>query len=129
VLVVTRYSVPPSDAGGFLQRARTALDALAAQRGYRSGRIGRATDDPALWVLATEWDGVGAYRRALSAYDVKVSAVPLLSQALDEPTAFELLAVGPGEDEPATLASGRAADAGTVGLGDASAPVVPTDLD
>ena len=38
---------------------------------------------------------VGAYRRALSSYDVKVGAVPLLSRALDEPSAYE--AVVPGE--------------------------------
>jgi hypothetical protein len=34
---------------------------------------------------------VGSYRRALSAYDVKVTAVPLLSQAIDEPSAYELV--------------------------------------
>jgi quinol monooxygenase YgiN len=100
VLVVTRYTVDPDQAAAFLERARAALGALAAQRGYRSGRIGRATDDPSLWVLATEWEGVGAYRRALSAYDVKVSAVPLLSLAYDEPTAYEILAVGPTTTHP-----------------------------
>jgi hypothetical protein len=34
---------------------------------------------------------VGAYRRALSSYDVRVGAVPLLSRALDEPSAYETL--------------------------------------
>jgi hypothetical protein len=29
---------------------------------------------------------------ALSAYDVKIAAVPLLSTAIDEPTAYEVLA-------------------------------------
>jgi hypothetical protein len=36
------------------------------------------------------WRDVGSYRRALSSYDVKVTAVPLLSRALDEPSAYEL---------------------------------------
>jgi hypothetical protein len=34
---------------------------------------------------------VGSYRRALSSYDVKVTAVPLLSLAYDEPSAFEVM--------------------------------------
>ena len=99
MLVVTRYRVDLAAAGDFLDRARAALAVLAARPGWRSGRIGRATDDPALWVLTTEWDSVGTYRRALSAYDVKVHAVPLLSLAIDEPTGFEVVvATGSGSD-------------------------------
>ncbi len=40
-------------------------------------------------MLTTEWEGPGAYRRALSSYDVKLTAVPTLSRALDEPSAYE----------------------------------------
>ena len=99
MLVVTRYAVPGAGTSDFQERARAALAALAARPGWRSGRIGRATDDRSLWVLVTEWDSVGAYRRALSAYDVKVEAVPLLSLAMDEPSAFEVLvAEGLGAD-------------------------------
>ena len=39
---------------------------------------------------------MGAYRRALSSYDVKLHAVPTLSRALDEPSAYEV--VEPGTD-------------------------------
>ena len=131
MLVVTRHHVPPSDAPGFLDRARAALAALAARPGYRSGRIGRATDDPSLWILVTDWEGVGVYRRALSAYDVRVAAVPLLSTAYDEPSAYEVLLhdgadAAPHQDRERTR---RAADADVVGVGKASAPAVPTDLD
>jgi hypothetical protein len=45
-------------------------------------------------VLTTEWENVGAYRRALSSYEVKVGAVALLSTAIDEPSAYEV--VDPG---------------------------------
>jgi hypothetical protein len=58
------------------------------------GEIGRNVDDPELWVLTTRWENVGSYRRALSAYDVKLSAVPILSRALDEPSAYESAAPG-----------------------------------
>ena len=42
-------------------------------------------------MLVTRWQDVGSYRRALSSYDVKVGAVPLLSRAIDEPSAYEPL--------------------------------------
>jgi hypothetical protein len=93
VLVITRYTVAELDADDFLARGRAALAVLATRPGYRSGRIGRAADDPTLWVLTTEWDNVGSYRRALGGYDVKVQAAPLLSLAHDEPSAFELMYV------------------------------------
>ena len=56
--------------------------------------LARALDDPTLWVLTTRWDNVGAYRRALSSYDVKLQAVPLLSRAVDEPSAYEVVEPG-----------------------------------
>lgn len=91
MFVVVRFTVDAADVDGFLGQARQALAALAARPGFRAGRVGRSVDEPAAWSLITEWDGVGAYRRALSAYDVKVRATPLLALARDEPTAFETL--------------------------------------
>jgi hypothetical protein len=98
VLVVNRFVVTGDDTD-FRTRAAAALVALGARPGYRAGRLGRAYDDPTAWTLVTEWESVGAYRRALSAYDVKVNATPLLAESLDEPSAFEILAeAGPGTD-------------------------------
>lgn len=124
MLVVTRFDVPPAEADAFLLRAQAALEAFAARPGYLRGRIGRAADDPAQWVLTTEWEGVGAYRRSLGAYDVKVHGAPLLAMGRDEPSAFEVLVSLDGEVAVADV-SRRARDAGTVRLGEASAPVVP----
>jgi quinol monooxygenase YgiN len=93
---VNRFRVPDADAAAFRVDLEQARQTLAAQPGYVSGRIGRNLDDPGLWVLSTEWEGPGAYRRALSAYDVKVAAVPTLSRAIDEPSAYE--PVEPGVD-------------------------------
>ena len=98
MIVVNRFRVEESDAARFGVDAQAALDALAARPGYLDGHVGRNVDDPTLWVLATTWANVGSYRRALSAYDVKVTAVPLLSRALDEPSAYEL--VGPDQAAP-----------------------------
>jgi hypothetical protein len=88
------------------------------------GRVGRAADDPTAWLLTTEWEGVGAYRRSLSAYDVKVDAAPLLGLGRDEPSAFEILATEDTERPAVALPSRRAADAGTSRVGESSGPAV-----
>ena len=89
MLVITRFRVPPAEAEAFRADVEEARVALAERPGYLSGTVGRNLDDPELWVLTTQWEHVGAYRRALSSYDVKLRAVPLLGRALDEPSAYE----------------------------------------
>jgi quinol monooxygenase YgiN len=89
VLVVTRYEVPAAEQAAFLELARAALEALAARPGCAGGRVGRSVDQPDLWTLTTTWESVGAYRRALSAPEVKTRAVPLMYRALNEPGAYE----------------------------------------
>jgi hypothetical protein len=94
MLVVNRFIVPTDEAADtdFSDNATAALEVLAAQRGYVRGDLGRAYDDPSHWTLVTEWESVGAYRRALGTFDVKVHATPLLAQSVDEPSAYEVLA-------------------------------------
>ena len=96
MLVVNRFRVPEEEGEAFRADVVRAHDALAERAGYMSGRIGRNLDEPTLWTLVTTWENVGAYRRALSSYDVKLHAVPLLSRAIDEPSAYEV--VEPGTD-------------------------------
>ncbi len=91
MIVVSRFAVAEADGESFISRAEAALGALAEAPGYLRGRVGRSVDDPTRWVVVTEWEGVGAYRRSLSRYDVKLTAVPLLAEAIDEPGAYEVL--------------------------------------
>lgn len=126
MLAFTRHHVPETDGEEFLSQARRALEVLGQRPGFLAGRVGRAVEDPELWVLSSEWHSIGDYRRALSAYEVKVEVVPVLARALDEPTAFEVLA-GSGGVAPAPR-SARAADAGSVRVGEAAAPSVRPDL-
>jgi hypothetical protein len=86
--------VPVEDGEAFRAELTVAHDALAERPGFVEGHLGRNVDDPTLWVLTIRWENVGAYRRALSAYDVKLHAVPLLSRALDEPSAYEVVEPG-----------------------------------
>ena len=94
MLVVNRFRVPASDAESFRADLERAHRTLAVRPGYVAGHVGRNVDDPELWVLTTQWENVGAYRRALSAYDVKLAAVPMLSRAIDEPSAYEVVSRG-----------------------------------
>ena len=102
MIVVNRFRVDESDSLAtemFRADAEAALRALGERPGYVAGQIGRNVDDPGLWLLTTTWRNVGSYRRALSAYDVKVTAVPLLSRAIDEPSAYESVEAGVATNE------------------------------
>ena len=94
-----RQQVPrprAEDADAFRDDLERARQALAERPGHLDSRVGRNVDDPTLWTLVSTWEHVGAYRRALSAYDVKLYAVPVLSRAIEEPSAYE--PVEPGAD-------------------------------
>lgn len=80
-----------TDDGGFAVRAQDALAVLAARPGYLRGELGRSADDPADWVLVTEWADIGSYRRALGSYEVKLRATPLLAESVEVPSSFETL--------------------------------------
>jgi quinol monooxygenase YgiN len=100
VIVVNRFRVPETDEAAFRDDLQRAREVLSGQAGFVAGRVGRNVDDPGLWLLTTEWEGAGAYRRALSAYDVKVAAVPVLSRAIDEPSAYEPVEPGAELNRP-----------------------------
>lgn len=122
MLVVTRHRLPLpgyADVATALDAARDLLAVLAERPGWLRGWLARAVDDPDLLLVAHEWADVGSYRRALSAYDVKLRW-PFLQTAVDEATAFEVL-VARTPDGVVERPSARGADADTVGLGEAAA--------
>ncbi len=108
MLVVNRFVVEADGAAEFRERADLALAALAARPGYVRGELGRAYDDPRHWALSTEWASVGAYRRALGGFDVKVHATPLLALSVDEPSAYEILAHTDSSGTVTSIPSDRA---------------------
>ncbi|MDP5183652.1 antibiotic biosynthesis monooxygenase family protein [Blastococcus sp. BMG 814] len=88
MFAVTRLRVTADEAGALAEAVAGLLAALGARPGFRGGELGRAADDPTLWALVTRWDGVGAYRRGLSAAEVKIAGAPVWVHALDEPGAY-----------------------------------------
>lgn len=97
MLAIVRFD-QPSDDSEFLDKAEAALGALAGCKGFERGWFARSTDEPGTWVLTTVWDTFGSYRRALSAYDVKLHAAPFMYAARNEASGFEpRLIAAPGE--------------------------------
>ncbi|MGY1844423.1 antibiotic biosynthesis monooxygenase [Modestobacter sp. SYSU DS0875] len=88
MFAVTRLRAPADQVAELLAAATDLLAVLRTRPGFRDGAVGRAADDPELLALWTAWDGVGTYRRALSAPEVKLAGAPVWVHALDEPGAY-----------------------------------------
>ena len=89
MLAIARFSTPLAEATEFEAQLSVALEAFSGCAGFVSGEFGQNLDDTTLWSLVTHWENVGSYRRALSNLNVKMNAIPLLAQAIDEPGAYE----------------------------------------
>jgi hypothetical protein len=88
MILLVRFRVSAGDVD-FAEQARTAIAVLADRVGFLSADLGRNIDEPELWTITTRWRDVGSYRRALQGNESKMVVVPLLSRAIDEPTAYE----------------------------------------
>jgi quinol monooxygenase YgiN len=89
VIVLNRFRVPDHETDTFLTQARLAVDVLEQRDGFVSADLGRNLDDPSLWTITSRWRNVGSYRRALQGNESKMVVVPLLSLAIDEPSAYD----------------------------------------
>ena len=112
MLVLNRFVVDDDQIEAFTARAHAALAALSVSPGYLSGELVRALDEPTHWCLATVWESVGAYRRALGRFEVRIDATPLLAESLDEPSAYETLAAAEPGGEVVVSGSDRADEPG-----------------
>lgn len=88
MIVVSRFRVPEPERVSFEAVAAPAVQLLTSQPGLVSIDFGVNLDEPELWALVTKWVDVGSYRRALGAAN-RVVLWPLLSLALDEPSAYD----------------------------------------
>ena len=88
MFAVTRLRAAGPDGDALAAAVEPLLAALAGRPGFRDGQLGRSADDPSLWALVTRWDGVGSYRRALSASEVKIAGAPVWVHAVDEPGVY-----------------------------------------
>lgn len=85
MLVILRFRAGPQ----LRERLDAAVEVLQTKPGFDGADIVQNLDEPDLWALVLRWRDVGSYRRALGGYESKVVVVPLLSEAIDEPTAYD----------------------------------------
>lgn len=86
MLVILRFRSGPDLAA----RLEAAVEILRSRPGFDGADIVQNLDEPDLWALILRWRDVGSYRRALGGYEAKVAVAPLLSEAIDEPTAYDV---------------------------------------
>ncbi|GAB3912779.1 hypothetical protein GCM10011575_22080 [Microlunatus endophyticus] len=89
MIAISRFTVPEKRADEFVEQADAAVAVFTKADGFLSADVARNLDEPTLWTITTRWKNVGSYRRALGSYDAKMTVVPLLSLAIDEPSAYE----------------------------------------
>ena len=87
MLAVNRFRV--TDEAGFVPRAQEAVEFLVGCEGNLSAELLRNLDEPDLWCVVSTWRNVGSYRRSFNGFTAKMVLVPLLSEAIDEPGAYD----------------------------------------
>lgn len=83
------FDVPDSVA--WKLEAKQAMNVLQERPGFISGSIFHNADSPIRYLIKTDWQDVGSYRRALGSMEAKIGVWPFLASMRDEPTAFEML--------------------------------------
>lgn len=89
MIAIARFEQALSQSATFRAELEMVKEVLSQAAGFICARIGQNLDEPTLWVLTTEWENVGSYRRALSSTRAKLEAIPVLARAIDEPGAYE----------------------------------------
>ncbi|MDA9913104.1 antibiotic biosynthesis monooxygenase [Candidatus Nanopelagicales bacterium] len=115
MLVLMRFTASdtsPQAAQSLQARQETLVQSLSAAPGFSSATLGRSPDVPEEWVVATNWDDTGSFRRGLSRYEVKLALGALAPESQNLTSVFEVIGEGHGTDWH-TRASDRAADAST----------------
>jgi quinol monooxygenase YgiN len=98
VISISRFRVPAGDPS-FSDAAAAAVARFAASAGCEGAELVRNLDEPGLWAIVSRWTDVGSYRRAFNGTEAKLVLIPLLSRAVDEPSAYDDPSAV-GENEP-----------------------------
>lgn len=97
MIAISRFRAGES----FEAEARAVVDFWRSCQGCLGVDLVRNLDDAELWALISRWENVGAYRRSFSGYEAKMILTPVLSRAIDEPSAY-LDPADLGENQPRT---------------------------
>ncbi len=85
MLAISRFR---SGGQAFVAEAEQVVAFWRSCRGCVDARLVQNLDEPELWAIISEWGTVGDYRRSFQGYEAKMLLTPLLSRAIDEPSAY-----------------------------------------
>lgn len=88
MIVNNRFQVSES-AAEFVAGATAVVEHYRACTGNEAAELLQCLDEPQLWLIHSRWANVGSYRRAFNGTEAKLVLLPLLSQAINEPSAFD----------------------------------------
>ena len=79
MIAVSRFRVDAQGTDAFVGRANDAVNFFRTRAGNQSAELVRNLDEPDLWAIVTTWD---------NGFEAKVILMTLLSEAIDEPSAY-----------------------------------------
>ena len=88
MFAISRFHVPEERFADFRARAESAVEFFTGCRGCEGAWLLQNLDEPTLWTITSRWADVGSYRRSFIGYEAKLVLVSLLSEAIDEPSAY-----------------------------------------
>ncbi len=89
MISISRFQVTTERVDAFIADAQVAVAQFASSTGCLSAELVRNLDAPDLWAIVSSWEQVGDYRRAFNGTPAKLALIPLLSLAIDEPSAYD----------------------------------------
>ena len=116
IAVIAQLVVPEGDRAQFDQGYARIGELVGQSPGFLSSELGQSTDSLQDLTLIHRWEGVGAYRKFLSRYEVKLEVIPFLSKFTKESVTVEIISDSQS-DMSQSAASSLAPDAQTFDRG------------
>jgi quinol monooxygenase YgiN len=116
IAVVAQLVVPEEKRNAFDQGFDRMCELFTQSLGFLSSELGQSTDSLEDLTLIHRWADVGAYRKFLSRYEVKLDVIPFLSTFTQDSVTVEIISDS-RSSHAESRASSLAADAQTFDRG------------
>ena len=91
-IAVIAQMVVPEDARAYFDQGYERMVELCTQSpGFLSSELGQSTDSLEDFTLIHRWADVGAYRKFLSRYEIKLEVIPFLSTFTKDSATVEII--------------------------------------
>lgn len=91
IAVIAQLVVPAAERARFEQGCERMVELCAESPGFLSSELGQSTDSLEDFTLIHRWANVGAYRKFLSRYEIKLEVIPFLSTFTKDSVTVEII--------------------------------------